>query len=420
MYDTAEIIAVGTELLLGSIANTDGQMLSQVLNEAGVSVLYHTVVGDNPARLSQAVQTACRRVDLVVITGGLGPTYDDITCRVVSEALGLPLEYRPQAEADMRQYFDTMLHREMPLCNLQQAWLPQGAEIFRNRVGTAPGCVIETQEATVALLPGVPHECRTMAREQLLPWLVGRTGQVIVSRQFRIFGLTEAQVQELLGPIMDHAVNPSLAPYAQTGQVLVRMTARGPSEEACRQLMEPLLPQVRQRLGDCLYSEDGASLAGTVVHLLAKAGLTLATAESCTGGLIAKELTDIPGASAVFRGGVVSYTNDMKAQVLGVPQQLLEEYGAVSAPVAKAMAEGARRITGAQLAISVTGVAGPDRDDRDNPVGTVFLGLAGPDGVRVRQLALGSGERNYIRILAALHALDMVRREITHTQGQKE
>ena len=416
MNYTAEIIAVGTELLLGNVANTDAQMISEALSAVGVNVLYHTAVGDNAERLAEVTEIARKRADLLIFTGGLGPTYDDVTKDIVCRVFGRQLVYYPDAADIIQHYYDTVFCRPMPEGTLRQAWLPEGCTFFRNDAGTAPGCVFEAGGTTVVLLPGVPSECTYMTHHQLLPWLRSRSAQVICSRDIRIFGLSEPKVQAMLSAVMDKAVNPSLAPYAKTGEVMLRMTAKADTEEDCRRLMEPMLAQVRAILGDHIYGEDVGSLEEVVVKQLCRCGLTLAAAESCTGGLIAKRLTDIPGASAAFRGGVVSYTNEVKHSVLGVPQELLDTYGAVSEPVARAMAQGARRITGADLALSVTGVAGPDKDDRGNEVGTVFVGLSTPNGTTVQQLDLGRG-RERIRTMAAHYALDMVRRYLA---GQEQ
>ena len=390
MPHQAEIIAVGTELLLGNIANTNAQFLSQLLASAGVNVLYHTAVGDNPQRLRQAVEIARGRCDLLVFTGGLGPTYDDMTKETVAGVFGLALEYHPEVMEEIQQYFDRVFHRPMPACNRQQAMLPQGCTVLHNPVGTAPGCMF-TAGGVTALLPGVPHECRYLTEHAVLPWLRGQSGGVIRSRDLHVFGLTEPQVQELLGDLMDSAQNPSLAPYAKPGEVMLRLTAKGGSDDDCQERMAPLFRDVRSRLGNYLYGVDVSSLEEVVLTRLRQQGLTLSTAESCTGGLIAKRLTDVAGASAAFLGGVVSYTNGVKAGVLGVPRDLLDRYGAVSAPVARAMAEGVRRLTGSDLSVSVTGLAGPD-----------------------------GGDRPRIRLLAASSALDIIRRHLCDLPIEQE
>ena len=409
---TCELIAVGTELLLGNVANTDAQYLSEQLSQVGINVLYHTAVGDNSARLAEVIELARKRADLLIFTGGLGPTYDDLTKEVVCKAFERKLVFHSEIVAEIQHYFDTVFRRPMPECNLQQAYLPEECTIFHNPVGTAPGCAFVADGVTVVMLPGVPRECRYLTDHALIPWLKEKSGGTIISHDLRIFGLTEPQVQELVGDLMDHAVNPSLAPYAKTGEVLLRLTAKGATAEKCDELMAPLFWDVRTRLGEYLYGVDVDSLEQRVVHLLKQRHLTLSAAESCTGGLIAKRITDLSGASQVFLGGVVSYTNAVKAEVLGVPQKLLDDYGAVSESVARAMAEGVRQITGSDLAISVTGVAGPDKDDRGNEVGTVFLALSTPDATTVQQLDLGTG-RERVRIMAAHHAFDMIRRYLT-------
>lgn len=412
MSHYAELIAVGTELLLGNVANTDAQYLSEQLASVGVDVLYHTVVGDNPARLRQVIDISRRRCDLLIFTGGLGPTYDDLTKETVCRAFDRPLDFHPEIAEEIRHYFDTVFRREMPSCNLQQAYLPRDCTVFHNPVGTAPGCAFTADGVTVVMLPGVPRECRYLTDHGLIPYLKAQQEEVILSHDLHVFGLTEPQVQERLADLMDEAVNPSLAPYAKPGEVMLRLTAKAGTEEACEELMAPLFWDARSRLGAYLYGVDAGSLEARTARLLKDRHLTFSAAESCTGGLIAKRMTDVPGASAVFLGGVVSYTNGVKAHVLGVPQDVLDRYGAVSAPTAKAMAEGVRHLTGSDLAVSVTGVAGPDKDDRGNEVGTVFIALADGRKTVVRKWDLGTG-RDRVRTMAAHHAFDMIRRYLT-------
>ena len=409
---TAELIAVGTELLLGSVANTDAQFISEQLAAIGVDVLYHTVVGDNPQRLREVTELARQRADLLIFTGGMGPTYDDFTKITVCEALGVKLVRRPELVEEIRAYFETVLHKEMTPSNLRQADQPEGATILHNPVGTAPCCILEKDGVTVAMLPGVPHECRYLTEHALIPYLHERTDAVIVSHDLRLFGIGESELQDLIGDLMDDAVNPSLAPYAKPGECMLRLTAKSKTEAECEELMAPLFWDVKARLGDKLYGVDIPNLETRVLELLKSHGMTFAAAESCTGGLIAKRITDLPGASSVFKGDIVSYTNEVKAAVLGVPQNLLDTCGAVSAPVAQSMAENVRRLTGADLGVSVTGVAGPDKDDRGNDVGTVFIALSGGKGTFVRQLSLGTG-RDRIRTLSANHVFDLLRRYLT-------
>ena len=411
MGHCVELLAVGTELLLGSIVNSDAQLLSRELSALGLNVYYHTVVGDNPQRLRQAVEAARSRADILITTGGLGPTCDDLTKRVVAECFGLELVFHPQCAQAIRDYF-AQSGREMPENNLQQAYLPQGCTVLENRWGTAPGCAFEAEGCHVVMLPGPPRECLPMFRACAAPWLSRLSEGVIRSRTLRVFGLGESQVEQLLREQMNSLANPNLAPYAKEGEVELRITAKADTEGAALACIAPVEEQVAQVLGSYLYGKDGDSLEGVVLSRLLERGLTLGTAESCTGGLIAKRITDLPGASRAFCGGVVSYTNQVKGAVLGVSRDLLEAYGAVSAPVAKAMAEGARRALGCDLALSVTGVAGPDRDERGNPVGLVYVALAGAGFVQVRQLHLGgcAARRDRVRTLAANHALDLARR----------
>ncbi len=413
MSHTAEIIAVGTELLLGNIANTNAQVLSQSLSGLGVNVFWHTVVGDNPERLAQAVSVARRRADILITTGGLGPTYDDLTKQTICAAFGKPLVFHPDILEDIRDFYTKNLHAPMPENNRQQAELPEGCVIFDNPVGTAPGCAFEAGGVHVLMLPGPPHEMETMLHRWVEPYLRGLSQEVIVSHDIMTFGLGESYVDELLHERMARMENPSLATYAKPCEVRLRATAKAAGVPEAEALLAPVVAQVREALGEYVYGVDVQDLAQVCMEELLKKGLTLSTAESCTGGLVARRITALPGASRVYRGGVVSYWTEVKAAVLGVPQEILDTYGAVSEPTARAMAEGARRVTGAEIGVSVTGVAGPDPDERNNPVGLVFIGLSTPDGTFCRRTVSGRRRRDRIQDLAANHALDMVRRYLT-------
>ena len=413
MAHTAEIIAVGTELLLGNIANTNAQVLSQSLSALGINVFWHTVVGDNPTRLRQAVDTARHRADIIITTGGLGPTYDDLTKETVCAACGKALVFHPEILSDIADFYEKNLHAPMPDNNRQQAMLPEGCVVFDNPVGTAPGCAFEADGVHVLMLPGPPHEMVTMLRRCAEPYLRSLSREIIVSHDIMTFGLGESYVDQLLHEKMSHMENPSLATYAKPCEVRLRATAKAQSAEQAEEMLAPVVDEVKTLLGPYVYGVDVTGLEAVCSSLLLERGLTLATAESCTGGLIARRITALPGASRVYRGGVVSYWTEVKAAVLGVPQDILDQYGAVSEPTARAMAEGARRITGADIAVSVTGVAGPDPDERGNPVGLVFIGLATPDGTFCRRTESGRRTRNRIQDLSANHALDMVRRYLT-------
>ena len=413
MTHTAELIAVGTELLLGNIANTDAQMLSKGLSALGINVYYHTVVGDNPQRLKAAVEVAKGRADIIITTGGLGPTCDDLTKNVLAECFGRKLVYDEASAQRIRDYFQR-LHPggAMTENNLQQAYLPEGCTIFSNDWGTAPGCAFEAGGVRVIMLPGPPNECTPMFEHRAVPYLRALADGVIASRTLKLFGMGESAVEARLRDRMNALTNPTLAPYAKTGEVELRITAKAATVEEARALIVPVEEEVRGIFGPLVYGADVASMEEVVLGLLKEKGLTLGAAESCTGGLVAKRITDLPGASAVFKGGVVSYTNEVKAGVLGVPQEMLDEFGAVSAQVARAMAQGARKVLGCDLAVSLTGVAGPDPDDRGNPVGLVYAALDTPDGTRLRELHLING-RARIRTVAATNAFDMVRRYLT-------
>ena len=413
MSHTAEIIAVGTELLLGNIANTNAQTLSQSLSTLGVNVFWHTVVGDNPERLAEAVEVARHRADILITTGGLGPTYDDLTKQTICTAFGRKLVFHPDILEDIRDFYTKNLHAPMPENNRQQAELPEGCTIFDNPVGTAPGCAFVSGGVHVLMLPGPPHEMETMLHRWVEPYLRALSREVIVSHDIMTFGLGESYVDELLHEKMSHMENPSLATYAKPCEVRLRATAKADSAQAAEALLAPVVKQVREALGDYVYGVDVKDLAQVCMEELLKRNLTMATAESCTGGLVARRITALPGASRVYRGGVVSYWTEIKAAVLGVPQETLDTYGAVSEQTARAMAEGARKITGAEVAVSVTGVAGPDPDERNNPVGLVFIGLATPEGTFCRRTESGRRRRDRIQDLAANHALDMVRRYLT-------
>ena len=412
MSHTAELIAVGTELLLGNIANTDAQMISQGLSQLGINVYYHTVVGDNPQRVRQAVDIARGRADILITTGGLGPTCDDLTKVAVAQAFGKELVYHEPSAQRIRERF---AQRGTPVTenNFQQAMVPEGCTVLDNDWGTAPGVAFQAGGTHVLMLPGPPRECAMMFRHRALPYLQKLSDGVIASRTVKTFGIGESAAEALLRDLMNALHNPTLAPYAKPTGTELRITAHAPTREEALRLIAPVEEQVKAILGDKVIGVDVDSLEEVCFALLKDRGLTVGTAESCTGGLLAKLLTDLPGSSAVFRGGVVSYTNGVKAGLLGVPQDLLDRYGAVSPQVAEAMALGAKASLGCDIALSTTGVAGPDADDRGNPIGLVYLGLAWGDQCRVTEFRAGPVERERVRRQAAQTALDLLRRHLT-------
>lgn len=408
MEHKAEIISVGTELLLGNIVNTDAADVAAALSELGINTYYHTVVGDNPERLKAAVEIAKSRADIIITTGGLGPTYDDLTKQTLAEAFGKKLIFHPDEAEKIRGYFEKM-GRTMTDNNLRQAELPEGCTILDNSCGTAPGCAFEADGCHVLMLPGPPRELRAMLRGAAMPYLQKLSGAQLYSKNIRIFGMGESAVEDKLRDYMNSLTNPTLAPYALTGEVRLRVTAKAESEADAEAMMAPVIEKVYEAVGDYIYGVDVDSLEAAVFALLKERGLTMACAESCTGGLIAKRITDLPGSSAVFRGGVVSYATEVKADVLGVPKEILDEHGAVSEPTARAMAEGVRKLMKADIAVSTTGVAGPDKDDRGNEVGTVYIAVATEGNTICRKLHCGN-DRERVRTVAAHNAFDMIRR----------
>jgi len=406
----AEIISVGTELLLGNIVNTDARDLAVTLSELGINVFWQTVVGDNRERLAAAVEIARGRADLIITTGGLGPTCDDLTKQTVCAALGVELYFDQRAEEELRSYFRVGKGGRMTENNLQQCWLPVGCTPFYNTCGTAPGCGFTAPDGThVLILPGPPKELNAMMAHGGVDFLRSLSDEHIVSHNIMTFGMGESSIETILRDEMNTLQNPTLAPYAKEGEVRLRVTAKAKSESEAEAMMAPVIEDVRRALGDKVYGIDTPSLEATAMRLLLSRGETFSAAESCTGGLIAKRITDLPGSSAVFRGGVTVYTNDVK-MLLGVKRETLEAHSAVSREVAVELADCVRTKLGATYGLSVTGVAGPDSDGI-HAVGTVFVGLSTAETTYVRALQLGErSDRSRIRTLGANHAFDMLRR----------
>jgi len=329
---------------------------------------------------------------------------------VLAEAFGRKLVFHEPSAERIRTYF-ARTGREMPESNLQQAMLPEGCVVLENDWGTAPGCAFEADGVHVIMLPGPPSECTPMFRYRAVPYLQSLSEGVIASHTLKLFGIGESSMEAVLREQMNAMTNPTLAPYAKEGECELRVTAKADTDAQAQALLRPTVEQVKELFGNMVYGVDVASLEQVVQSLLEEKGMTIGTAESITGGLMAKRLTDLPGVSRVFRGGVVAYTNEVKRDLLGVPQELLDEHGAVSAPVAQAMAEGARRLLGCDIALASTGVAGPDRDDRGNEVGTAFVAVATGEGSCVRPLQLGNRPmRERLRTQTAHHAFDLARR----------
>ena len=406
-----EIISVGTELLLGHITNTDARDVSEELAKIGINVLYHTVVGDNPGRLASCIEIAKQRADIIITTGGLGPTCDDLTKDMLAKSFGLQLI---RNEAEYQGLYDYISARhKYTENNTKQAMLPEGCTVFHNTCGTAPGCAFEKDGKTVIMLPGPPKECMAMLRESVIPYLRTKSGEVILSHTVRIFGIGESGVDDIFADEMNRMTNPSLAPYAKEADCLLKVTAKAGNEAEAEALCRPVIDHICERLGEYVYGIDVESLEESAFALLKEKQVTLAFAESCTGGEVAKRLTDLPGASTVFKGGVVTYTNEAKATLLGIDPDVINTEGAVSYEVAAEMAEDIRVILKADIGIGVTGLAGPDGDGV-HEVGTVFVSLATENETFVKELHLGSmRSRSFVRRMAGNHIFDMIRRYLT-------
>jgi nicotinamide-nucleotide amidase len=410
-----EIISVGTELLLGSIANTDARDISRGLAEAGIHCYYHTTVGDNEARLSEALHIARKRADIIITTGGLGPTCDDITKQTVCRTFDMPLELHGGTWERILRFFER-IGKPVTENNRRQAMVPVGGVVFENDWGTAPGCGFATNDGTsVYMLPGPPKECMPMFNNCLLPLLKDMSGTTIVSRNVNVFGMGESEVETTLRPLMESSRNPTLAPYAKEGEVTLRVTASAKTSEEAFRMTGPVVEEVKALLGEVVYGVDADSLASVVLNLLEKNNIKLAVAESCTGGMAAARLTGVPGASKSFLGGVVAYVKEVKIGLLNVPEATIAEYGSVSAEAALAMAQGICAATGAELGIGITGLAGPGSDGSGVELGTVCIALYDSrDGSYEKVKRNFGDERGRVRNMSSLTALDLVRKKLTN------
>ncbi len=406
----AEILAVGTELLMGQIVNTNAQYISSELPDVGVSVYYHSVVGDNPERLKESLELALKRCDVVITTGGLGPTQDDLTKETIAQAFGKKLVLHEESLKDIRAFFKK-IGREMTQNNEKQAYMPEDCIILKNNNGTAPGCIMEKGEKIIVMLPGPPSEMKPMFNDFVFPYFREKSSYSIESKYLRIFGIGESAMETKILDLIDGQTNPTIATYAKEGEVTIRVSAKVEQGKDAQKLLEPVIEEIRKRTGQCLYSEEDQTLDQVAANLLLKNNLTIATAESCTGGLISQTLTDIPGISRVFMGGAVTYSNDAKEEYLGVKKETLMQYGAVSRETAKEMAEGIRKRLKTDIGVSVTGIAGPDGGTAEKPVGLVYIGLSSDQGTITKELRL-LGNRKRIRTITALHVFDMIRRHI--------
>ena len=413
-----ELISVGTELLLGNIVNTNAQYLAEQCALLGMSMYSQTVVGDNKNRLAEAFRTALKRSDIVILTGGLGPTEDDLTKEVCAEVMGIPLVDDPHTRERLRAYFEGSIYKEIPENNWKQAQVPAGAKVLDNDNGTAPGLIMEKFGKSAILLPGPPDELHPLFQEQVVPYLRALRPEYIFSRMVKICGVGQSAVEYKLLDLIDQQTNPTIATYAKIGEVHVRVTARAADEEEAKKLIKPVVKEIRSRLGDNVYSvQEGETLEMAVVGLLKKHGLTVTTAESCTGGLLAGRLVNVPGASEVFREGFITYANKAKRKRLDVSKSTLKKYGAVSEQTAREMAMGGVFATDADVCVAVTGIAGPDSDG-DKPVGLVYIACYMDEKVRVEQYQF-RGNRAKIREQSVVKALDLLRRTILDSDRGK-
>ena len=415
---TAEILCIGTELLLGNITNGNARWIAEQLAALGIAHHRQAVVGDNRERLIAELQAAAQRCQVLITTGGLGPTPDDLTTEAIAAAFGAPLVEHPQVWAEIQA---RLAARGRPCAesNRRQALLPQGAELLPNPTGTAPGMIWSPRPGfTILTFPGVPSEMRAMWQATAAPWLqaAGLAQGVFASRMLRFWGVAESTLAEQMADLLE-AANPTVAPYAGSGEVKLRITARAASAEAAEQLLQPVDAEIRARTAELCFGVNDDSLASVVLDQLRRRGHTLAVAESCTGGGLGAALAAVPGASDVFLGGVIAYANSVKQALLGVPAEVLQSHGAVSDPVAQAMAAGARRATGADWALAITGVAGPGGGTEQKPVGLVHIAVAGPDGCSSEGVRFGSSRgRSWIQTLAAGEALNRLRLQL-HAWG---
>jgi len=400
-----EVLAIGTELLLGQIVNSNATRIGERLADAGLDHFQQTVVGDNEARIVAAIDAACSRADALIITGGLGPTKDDLTREALAEAAGVELIFDTEQAERLRERW-TSSGRIMPESNLQQAERPLGSDLIANPKGTAPGIRMRMADTWVFALPGVPAEMIPMLENSVIPFLGGGDDSVVVSRLLRTWGESESAIGERLGDLYDTSTNPTIAFLASGGEIKIRITAKAATRDEALALIAPFEETIRDRLGKRIFGADDDTVEVVVLRMLEERGWTLGTAESATGGLVAGRITSVPGASRVFRGSVVSYATEVKESLLEVPGDLVAEHGVVSEPVAVSMAEGARGRLDADVVVSVTGSAGPDPQDR--PVGTVVVSVVTPDTSQVRTLTL-PGDRERVRTFASTAALQLLR-----------
>lgn len=404
-----ELISVGTELLLGNIVNTNAAYLAEQCANCGLSCFYQTVVGDNEERLQETVKAGLKRSDILILTGGLGPTDDDLTKEVVAKAMKKKLVEDVKAREMIQTYF-TNRGLEITENNWKQAMVPEGAQVLYNNNGTAPGLIVENGEKCAILLPGPPNEMKPMFEEYVVDYLKKKNPEVIVSTTVKLCGIGESKVAEMIQDILDGQTNPTVAPYAKTGEVHLRVTAKADDEKAANKLIKPVVKQLKTRLAEYIYTTDvNTTLEKAVVDLLVANNLTVSTVESCTGGMVAARLINVSGVSEVFKMGHITYSNKAKKKILGVKKRTLEKYTAVSAEVAKEMVNGVEVVSKADVCVSVTGLAGPEGGTEKKPVGLVYIACSVKGKTVVKEYHF-NGNRSKIRENATASALILMRK----------
>ena len=407
---TVELVSVGTEILMGNILNSNTQYLAEKCAMLGFNMYHQVTVGDNYSRMKEVVATAVNRADIVILTGGLGPTEDDLTKEVCAEVMGMELVEDPHTRQHIEEFFHNNIYREIPANNWKMTTVPRGARVLDNHNGMAPGLILEKDGKTAILLPGPPGELYPMFEQQVFPYLETRENASLVSKTLKICGHGESQVEDQLIDLIDGQTNPTLATYAKVGEVHLRITARADEPGKAAALVEPVAAEVKRRMGDAVYTEDeGEILEMAVVRLLTGHGLTISTAESCTGGMVSARLVNVPGASRVFMEGYVTYSNEAKMKLLGVREETLAAWGAVSAQTAGEMALGGAKAAGTDVCVSITGLAGPDGGTAEKPVGLVYMACALKGQVSLARYQF-KGNRGKIREQSVMKALDLARR----------
>lgn len=405
------ILSIGTELLFGQITNTNTVYLSQKLNMLGYDVMYHYTVGDNPERVRDMIRLAFQDCDLVITTGGLGPTQDDLTKEMVCQVMGDELVMMDEVMSELESYFEK-LGRPMTENNKKQAYVPSRAEVFINHEGSAPGFALEKDGKYVICMPGPPREMTSMFEDSVMPYLQSMSEDVIYYRMLRAFGIGESALETKLLDLIDDQTDPTLATYAKEGECSLRIASKRKTEAEAREAVDEMVEKVKERVGEFIYSCDDEELVQVVCRKLMEKGLTLSSAESCTGGKFAAAVTDIPGISAVFQRGLVTYSNQAKMDELGVKAETLEKYGAVSEETAMEMVEGLRRVSGSDVCVSVTGIAGPGGGSDAKPVGLAYIGFVYGDKKLCRKLQTGDDSRQWNRQYSLLSMLDIINKNI--------